>query len=224
MTKASRKQFTLIELLVVITIIAILAAMLLPGLARAKETSRRTVCVNNLHQWQLATAMYVSDEDHFYPDTGKRWMMWFRKAAYGSMKNYGVDETITCTAWKGTVVEKDWGKDFGGNPLDTRAGVIYWGGRDMDGYYDAPIRAGGSEPTTSDTLVTCFAEDSTKVGWASYTPHAPSTGFNTPGNTPPPPPDGLGGALVDGSTRFVREEGLELLMPTGSGAFYYQPE
>jgi len=64
---APPRAFTLIELLVVIAIIAILAAMLLPALARAKESGRRIACLNNLRQLSLAAQMYVSDSQGFFP-------------------------------------------------------------------------------------------------------------------------------------------------------------
>ncbi len=58
-----RKGFTLIELLVVIAIIAILAAILFPVFAQARETARKTVCLSNLKQCGLAMLMYAQDYD-----------------------------------------------------------------------------------------------------------------------------------------------------------------
>jgi len=62
-----KKGFTLIELLVVIAIIAILAAILFPVFAQAREKARQTTCLNNVKQIALATLMYTEDWDERFP-------------------------------------------------------------------------------------------------------------------------------------------------------------
>ncbi len=66
-SQSGRRGFTLIELLVVIAIIAILAAILFPVFAQAREAARKTSCLNNMKQMSTAIQMYTQDYDETYP-------------------------------------------------------------------------------------------------------------------------------------------------------------
>ena len=66
----SRRAFTLIELLVVIAIIALLAAILFPVFARARENARRSSCGSNMKQMGLAVQQYSQDYDERFPRAG----------------------------------------------------------------------------------------------------------------------------------------------------------
>src|SRR4051812_23136862 len=86
------KAFTLVELLVTISIIAILAALLLPALVTAKERGRRAVCKNNLRQFYLAATMYAADYQEILPigirDNLDEHVQWLSSVTWTNLKTY----------------------------------------------------------------------------------------------------------------------------------------
>ncbi len=91
----TRKGFTLIELLVVIAIIAILAAILFPVFARAREKARQSNCLSNVKQITLGIMMYVQDYDEMYPRI-------YRNASPGTM-TYPGGRASTGLMWYGVI-------------------------------------------------------------------------------------------------------------------------
>src|SRR5919108_1783284 len=86
-----RRGFTLIELLVVIAIIAILAAILFPVFAHARDKARGAFCLSNMRQMNLAVMMYVQDHDETFPFLNVRWM----PSGGGGRAETGFDQPIT---------------------------------------------------------------------------------------------------------------------------------
>ena len=97
--KSNGRSFTLIELLVVVAIIAILAAMLLPALGKAKDTARKSTCVGNMRQVMQGFMMYTGDNGSWLPYADPR--TW-QPRVMEAMNIQGKEISATLTYWDGT--------------------------------------------------------------------------------------------------------------------------
>jgi len=181
--KRSDGGFTLIELLVVIAIIAILAAILFPVFARAKESARRTKCLSNLRQLGTALSMYANDNKDFYPPA--RLAHWpfgdWNESSYSdyshrmglrALNAYVTDyHVFTCPSNNFFKTPPYW------QPGAYWSGYCYWGN-----YLRAPLteddvatRAGYNPQTLlmSDIVITGAsgaASSADDIGWNSHSP------------------------------------------------------
>ena len=148
MHRNDRSGFTLIELLVVIAIIAILAAILFPVFAQAREKARQATCLSNMKQLSLAEHMYRQDWDEKYP----------QDRFDGRGPNYPLSYT-----WKTAIAPYLKSKDIMHCPSNTyynqsvERNEPIWRSYDMNGAagYNGPNDASISEP--SDTIMICEA-------------------------------------------------------------------
>jgi prepilin-type N-terminal cleavage/methylation domain-containing protein/prepilin-type processing-associated H-X9-DG protein len=193
--KRTAKAFTLIELLVVIAIIGILAALLLPALARAKASARSAKCKSNLHQLGLAMRMYV-DENHAYPyyfyrrDTAVAGIFepvrWFQALEPYSQMAW-TNPASQCPGYKGAnAITSDWptpclgsyGYNAGGAfsnplpPIGNRSPFLGLGGDDLS----VVLGVGNSFPPVLESQVVAPSEMFAIVDSRTLTADNPWTG------------------------------------------------
>src|SRR5262249_52627726 len=159
--------FTLIELLVVIAIIAVLAAILFPVFARAREGARKTTCISNCRQIGAAVTTYLQDYDEVYPVCN-----------------------ITFIS-PGEIVHPR-----GGPPIKANAGTVYNGPLMVSVLKPYVKNEGVFLCPTLNVPVKYFATGELAEDFPGSYAYRCFDGYNKPGNVPAPNPGPTGGTLA----------------------------
>lgn len=237
----ARCGFTLIELLVVIAIIAILAAMLLPALSRAKERGVRTTCLSNLRQIGIGALMYAGDfQDRVFPSLANN-QLGLLLAQLPTLKSYYGFDLKTNLSEENNIWSCPTRKYLprAANATIIGIGYQYFGGlttwvNDNGTINNAPspdklsnAKPGWGLAAEANLKYVAPGNSAGQIGWGydgfisgqpARVPHARSGKLH---------PDGGNVLFVDGSVRWVKFESMYFIHNTGSSkarVFAYQED
>ena len=203
MSPVMRRGFTLIELLVVIAIIAILASILFPVFARAREKARQTSCLSNLKQLSLAALMYTQDYDEMmFPS-------WEGPAAYPGSYQWPQLLYPYTRNWQLFICPSDNAENIvtnagaPGSSLSYADNVGYWGGSGVAGF-TCTMPVGQAEAVVQDPSGTILLFDYSggfEAGWQNVAAQPANMSF-----LPARHNDGLNFAFVDGHAKWLRPD------------------
>jgi prepilin-type N-terminal cleavage/methylation domain-containing protein/prepilin-type processing-associated H-X9-DG protein len=195
-----RKGFTLIELLVVIAIIAILAAILFPVFAKAREKARQSSCLSNVKQIVLATLQYIQDYDEVLPSYGGT----PRVTVQTRVQPYMKSEQIWVCPSSSASFALYWDNNVGYPPTVLGPQGSYgWSNRVINGVKLAQLQ------TPAETGMWCDAQN---TGTWTFTILWENNFYRTAA----PHNEGGNMGFVDGHAKWLKKD--ELKVGTGSGA------
>ena len=216
-----RAGFTLIELLVVIAIIAILASLLLPAMAKSKESGRRTVCKNNQRQITLTMLMYSGDYQGKFPDGSRNNGFEHFSFIHTNIFNYLLQVGSMSTNSTQCPNKKDW---FRYEPvIGCRLGYYFlWGHathldtRSRQGAYRGPAPWDSPRKDTDPPdwpMIADVIEKGTVTPNVTSAPHGPTGPVRSPEGQLPEPvairSNGGNVALLDGSVNWRKQAAMK---------------